>query len=448
MKKQYLYAIICSAFALMSCGKEFLDIKRQAHQVVPVYIRDYANLLNHYTITNARNATELAFIGSDEYTVSDVRFNALSQAYQRNAYIWKEDVFEGGESMDWNWGYERILYANLALDVEKIEPKADELAQWNYVRGAARFLRSLTFFQLSLLFAPEYQSESAATTDGIPLRLDYDVQVRVGISRLEEVYQRIIEDLETAAELLPDKVDNVYQPSKQAVYALLARVYLQKGEYAQSDKYAERALSIDDTLIDFRKLDKGLTQSFTSYGRDVAEVIYYQFNTSTIINASRLNIHPQLLDKYESNDLRKAIYFRTESDGRVVFKGSYSGGSQGYFSGLAIDELYLIRAECLTRMNHLEQALYWLNILLENRYDNSFVPLVIDNREMLLARVLEEREKELCLRSIRWNDMRRLNKEKEFARTYYRQVNGTTYQLTPDSPRWVWPIPDNEKDHL
>lgn len=430
-----------------ACGKEFLDIKRQANQVVPKYIRDYEALVNNYEIFNASSITELAFISSDEYTITDTRLNALSQPYQRNAYTWQEDVLEDGDSQDWNRGYQRVLYSNMALEVEKVTPTEEEKIQWNNVRGAALFLRSFAFFQLAQLFAPEYSLERAAAAEGIPLRLDYDMQVRVRSSKLTDVYETVIRDLNRAETLLPEKADSHFKVGRQAVYALLARVYLHMGNYWQADQFAAKALEIDDTLIDFKTLNTSLPQSFKVYGEEVPEVIFYQSTSVTIINASRLDMNKDLLQKYEYNDVRKDIYFLNQPDGRVVFKGSYSGGGGGYFCGLATDELYLIRAECLTRLENVEQGLYWLNLLLEHRYDDSFIPLTLSNKDILLKRVLEEREKELCMRSIRWNDMRRMNKESAFAKTYSRFANGMNYTLRPDSPAWTFSFPRNETNN-
>jgi hypothetical protein len=56
---------------------------------------------------------------------------------------------------------------------------------------------------------------------------------------------------------------------------------------------------------------------------------------------------------------------------------------------------------------------------------------------------LLERRKELCFRGLRWQDLRRLNKEPEYAKTLTRKIDGITYTLPPNDPKYVFPIPPN-----
>ena len=45
---------------------------------------------------------------------------------------------------------------------------------------------------------------------------------------------------------------------------------------------------------------------------------------------------------------------------------------------------------------------------------------------------------------MRWEDLRRLNKEPRFATTLQRVSKGTTYTLAPNDPKYTFPIPDIE----
>jgi hypothetical protein len=66
-----------------------------------------------------------------------------------------------------------------------------------------------------------------------------------------------------------------------------------------------------------------------------------------------------------------------------------------------------------------------------------------DKREILKF-ILQERKKELYMRGLRWDDLRRLNKESENAITLIRKIDDESFILEPKDPRWVWPIPINE----
>jgi hypothetical protein len=115
------------------------------------------------------------------------------------------------------------------------------------------------------------------------------------------------------------------------------------------------------------------------------------------------------------------------------------------FSGLATDEVYLIKAECLARTGNYTQAMNVLNQLLVTRYKSgTFVPIVAANAQEALDTILAERRKELPFRGLRWSDLRRLNLEGRNI-IVNRFVNGENYELLPKSNRYVLPIPENVK---
>ena len=116
-------------------------------------------------------------------------------------------------------------------------------------------------------------------------------------------------------------------------------------------------------------------------------------------------------------------------------------GSQPVFSGIAIDEQLLIRAECNARLSNKQKALDDINTLLVKRYRNgTYVPYAISNVPSVLDLVLRERRKELLMRSLRWTDLKRLN-VLGAGIDLVRTVNGQTYKLNSNSPRYALEIP-------
>ena len=110
-------------------------------------------------------------------------------------------------------------------------------------------------------------------------------------------------------------------------------------------------------------------------------------------------------------------------------------------NGITSDEFYLTRAECFSRANNANKALEDLNTLLSNRWKTgTYTPLANLQGANLLNLILKERRKELIFRALRWNDIRRLNKE-GFNITPIRNLNGTIYTLPPNDPRYALPIP-------
>lgn len=71
----------------------------------------------------------------------------------------------------------------------------------------------------------------------------------------------------------------------------------------------------------------------------------------------------------------------------------------------------------------------------------TFIPYTASTASDALNTILLERRKELLMRGIRWSDLRRLNKEPQFAKTLIRIEDGQTYSLQPGGLRYIFPIP-------
>lgn len=443
VSKQITLVVLLLVF--VSCGKEFLDIKRNANQVVPTEISAYQAILDRISIMNGSPPILLGFVGADEFFVSSAILNGLSFPHERNAYKWAADVYEGREFFDWNNAYQRILYANMALDVEKIKPSVHEQETWNNVKGSAHFFRAYNYYHLAQIFCKTFDSASSSRDLGLPLRIDYDITVKYKRSSLQEVYDFIISDLEISLKLLPILGSNKYRPSKAQAYMMLAKVYLQMEDYEKAYQYSVDALAIHNELIDFNLIDLGQNYSFANdYAKTNTEVLFFNWLNVAIISEPRVNFDTDLLTLYEDGDLRRNVYFKKATDQRVVFKGSYSS-NLGYFTGLATNELWLIKAESAIRTGRIQDSENSLNHLLKHRYKkDSFTPYIFNDPKEALKFILTERRKELFMRGTRWEDLKRLNKEPEFAITLVREIEGVKYDLPANDPRWVWPIPDNE----
>lgn len=449
--KQIILIMFFSIF--ISCGKELLDIKRNADQVVPATIQDYQALMDRKGIMNQLQSYELSLTGGDEYSISEkVWQNDLTgnYSYFKNAYIWAEDVFEEKESKDWNRAYQRILYANMALDIEKITPIPSEQEAWNNVKGSALFFRALNYYQLVQIFCKPYNAQTVNQDLGVPLRLDYDITLKIGRGTLNDVYTQMINDLDVAIKLLPNVAEHIFRPSKLAVYHLLAKIYLNMGEYALSLEHTDSALSIYNTLLDFNLLDLKAANTFSRDDFSVSHPEVFFYSNSLLVRMfsfSRVNIPNTIFDAYDINDLRRDAYFNKQNVGRRAFKGSYHFQGDAMFTGFATDELWLMSAECKARLGDFKGAMEDINHLLKYRYKTgTFIPFSFDSEEEVLPFVLKERRKQLFMRGVRWEDLRRLNSDPRFAMTLVRDIGDKRYELLPSDPKWVWPIPPNEID--
>lgn len=319
-----------------------------------------------------------------------------------------------------------------------------------YIKGWALFTRAFAFYDLARTFCKAYDANTANTDLGIPLRLKSGIDKIQQRATLQKSFDQIFNDLNTAVSLLPAARPsaNLNRPSKIAAFALLARINLDMRNYVQAENYADQCMGLYNTLIDYNTVSAKASSPFTTANDELIynarQVIAYP-NFSLTTSGSKGRIPITIVNTYAPNDLRLSIFFSKAADGTYYRKKGYYGLGNYAFTGLATDEMYLIKAECLARNGQANAAMDKLNQLLIRRYKNTsaYVPLTASSAAGALSTVLAERQKELIWRGIRWFDLKRLNKEGANI-TLSRIVNGNTYTLPPNDNRWVLPIPSDE----
>lgn len=448
-------AIIISVTFSFSCNKkEFLDKKPSTSLLVPTSLGDFARLLD---FSDMNVSGMLGTVSADDYYLPTYKiWESLAITYQRNGYIWAQDIYQGTEDTnDWAVPYQQILYANIVLEgLDKVERGMGNEAEHDRIKGHALFIRGHALFNLSQTYAEVYDANTAKNVLGLPIRLESDITVKSHRANLQETYDRILADLKEAETFLPAKVPGAdrNRPYKIAAQALLARVHLSMRNYDTALQYAEAALNYYSTLMSYATLS---TTSIAPISVLNPENIFFcnqSASADRLIATSRLApntlVNEELYSMYSANDLRRTILFTNSTiHQKPVFKATYDGTTRA-FSGLATDELYLIKAECQVRTKNYQDGLNTLNALLLTRWKkDTFVNFTAVNKDDALAIVLRERRKELPLRGLRWQDLRRLNKEGANITLTRTLINGKdvkTHTLPPNSPLYVLPIPPHE----
>ena len=437
--KNFTLLLIILLLGCVACNESFLDIKPDKKLVVPSTLDDLQALLDYFDVHNS-NTPGMGELSSDDYYILYDRWNTLSSPYMKNGYIWAKEIWEGSTAIDWNNRYQQIFYANYVLEGLGKTDRADNPGDYDRLKGTALFYRANAFYQLAQEFCAPYDKSASNNGYGLPLRLTSDLNVRTDRATVKETYERIVTDLLDAVKLLLENDPYKTRPVKAAASALLSRVYLTMQEYDKALIYAETALDSNYKLIDLNSMKTSASYPMERYNSEV--IFHSQMTQYTPLSSSRLIMDSTLFRSYAGNDLRKAAWFKSTS-GNYTFKGSYCG-SQQTFNGLAVDECYLTKAECLTRNGSVTEAINTLNKLLITRYKTgSYTPINITDQQEALTIILMERRKELLFRGIRWTDLRRLNLDASTAITIYRKLNGTVYKLEPNSPNYILPLADD-----
>lgn len=416
----------------ISCNK-YLEKKSSNATVTPTNLADLQGLLDDANNVMNRGVTPiLGEASTDDYFILQSVFDAR-ETMEQDFYMWKRTPYQFPN--DWSKSYAPVFSANFCLEaITKIQRTAVNATAWDQVKGSSLFYRAYNFLNLLWSHSNAYDPATSKTDLGIVLRLSSDFTDPSMRSNVEEGYQRVITDAKVAIPLLPIKPAHSFRPSQWAAYALLARTYLSMRLYDSASYYASLALNIDNTLIDFKSLSTTATKPIAQFN---TETIFYTDMNNFVSTVARGLIDTTLYKTFENGDLRKQIYFRVNGN-YYSFKGSYA--ISGNFSGLATDEMILIKAECLARNGKTSDALATLNELLKMRWNNEFVPVESNNSETALAIILKERRKELIFRGLRWIDIKRLNKEGAGI-DLKRYVNESEIILKANDPYFALPLP-------
>lgn len=439
--KSLITAFSIFTILLASCTKFLAEKPSKAIAAVET-IKDMQLLLDNIEEIN-QAVPGIIEIGADDYFVE---YNTLMArpSFEQEVYLWRDPLFMPADlSLHWVSAYKPIMVANVVL--ERLATLSDASpAEIESISGQALFVRAFAYALLSQIYASPYDPQEPEAPYGLLYRYSSDINsptTRIGVALS---YANIIADLKAAAALLPIEAPYKTRPSKVASLAALARVYLTMSDYTNALYYADAALAIKSDLIDFNSLNAADRFPFALQQN---ESLYFAMSTSALLlKQSRANIAEDLLRLYQDGDLRKQIYYYAKTNGLIGFKGSYTGDASPLFVGPTVDEMYLIKAECLIRIGQRDDGIAALNKLIQTRWDKLlFVPYATDNDAAALQQVLDERRKELVFRGLRWADLRRLNRDPTTRKSIFRtlQGNDTTavYELKPASMQYTYLIP-------
>ncbi|MBS1563260.1 MAG: RagB/SusD family nutrient uptake outer membrane protein, partial [Bacteroidetes bacterium] len=351
-----------AGIVLAGCSKDALTTPASKNVLAPQTLTQLEGLLNDVNLFS--KTPVMGEQSADSYQLTDPSSPSLS-AMDLNLYVWRADIYGGVTGTDdWNIPYRQIAVCNEVLqDLNGITRSPENTDRWDAVSGKARFLRSYAFLQLLMLYSPAYTPANADLAQGIPLPLKPDLHAVYSRATLRECYAQITDDFRKATGLLQARgVDSSFpKPDKAAACAMLARTWHMMGDYVNAKQWADSALFYAPPLVSYKDIGT------TGLPAKLATEVLYASNlmTSNVLQAGLpvCIIDPSLYQLYEDSDRRKTLYFKPNPvTGQPAYKNCYSSGFLP-FSGLGLDEVYLIRAECYAQTGNAGQCLADLNTL-------------------------------------------------------------------------------------
>ncbi len=316
----------------------------------------FGTAFNEYSELYASTG-DMLFLG----TFEEPREFIQKEATVTNAYV----------ENTWVQAYKLINTCNTLVDPEILAILDEE--DRDLVEGEARFLRGWTYFELTRLFGLPYEAGTANTQPAVPLVLtptsDVADAVTVPRNTVEECYAQVLDDLTAARDLLPE--DNGVYASSLAARAVLARVYLQMGNYSSAAVEANNVIqsglfALTSTPLKAFNNSSNSPEDIFAFQNNVASnnawlaVMYASLNGA---GRGDYEIQQVFLDRFDPSDLRGMFQQNTESSytianitmmyyrgvGTIVNSNGINTSKWGsYYTNInliRLAEMYLVRAE-------------------------------------------------------------------------------------------------------
>ncbi len=436
MKTIRLFAFLLSAVMICGCDS-FLDITPTG-KVIAKTGKEYRALLT-YEYKNFPEDRGLATLRSDEMSLT--ASTTSSDDYNSYFDIWAwNDLNRQSTTSSFGWRryYHAIYIANYIIEHQKqiTDATAGEVEQ---LVGEAYMMRAYCHFLLANLYAAPYTNCTPATTRGIPLSLKADVNAVLTCSSLETVYAQVIADIKEAENHL--NVDTWeegynYRFGKVSADALLARVYIYKGDWANALDAAKTVIEEHGELEDLTQTSSLQPNSYKSVESILALEKVMTAGYSRIGNPSSAFVNAF----YRTGDQRKRKYFRQATLTSFTLQKGINASDDNVCS-LRTGEAYLTAAEAAAQLGSMDDARTWLKTLMQKRYTASNYTAYaaelddMDSQQLLQA-IYDERTRELAFEGHRWFDLRRTT-QPSLVKTY----GDATYTLAQGDSRYTINFP-------
>ena len=437
-----LFVLLTVLITMASCNK-YLDVQPKGVKLLES-VTDYDQWLNNYAL-EASLPRELNLLSdlNDNMFISNPPLDVDGRIY-----IWEKQFNESvtGIAPIWSNYYQSIyLFNTVIYNVDAAENGTVQAK--SSLKVEALLGRAFEYLALVNLYGKVYNPATADKDLAVPFVTALDVtDVLPSRSTVKEIYDHIIEDINTALPNLPsDNANNHFRGSKGAAYSVLARTYLYMGNYDKAAEFAQLSLTygqnvITDysTLQDYSQLPDLIRAPGAIYARLSSTYQIQEIPTLSFLRS------------FDTKDLRLKLFYDTQGDFTFTERGKaiYSPyGSVVYNAypnwGTSASEMCLIIAEAAARSNNLPLAIQQLDALRKNRFlPADYVKFVSSNREEIIQKVLAERRFEFPFNGLRWFDMRRLDAEGRMNEVKRYDPSGALMStLIPSSNRYTLQIP-------
>lgn len=379
------------------------------------------------------------FVYGDVHAGDDYQYNNIGGS-NRASFYYDMNYQTASEftssTVTWKSPYIVIGRANriiAAAEGGALSDAAEAKATIDQYAAEAKVLRALAHFDLVRIYGKPYTEDQGASL-GVPLVTEVlESNAKPARSTVAEVYTQVVKDLTEA--ISSNALATETEPGYVSVWgakAILSRVYLNMGDYANALSVAEDIIKNSGAALWTRD------QYFKAWdaGTPNESEFLFRLNVSGSTDNNDLNGIGNLQgrDGYkemvatkkfvdmlsaDANDVRNDMFLPATADKEVAAFGTnkvYLNKLRGQGGNLRnvtiipiirLSEVYLTAAECAFRTNDKAKAVEYLNDLVKNRTTTEASLATVDN--ITLERILIERRKELIGEGQRYFDALRNN---------------------------------------
>lgn len=383
------------------------------------------------------------FVYGDVHAGDDYQYNNLGGSNRASFYYdmnyQTASEFSSSTSSSnvaWKSPYIVIGRANriiAAAEGGALSDAAEAKATIDQYAAEAKVLRALAHFDLVRIYGKPYTEDQGASL-GVPLVTEVlESNAKPARSTVAEVYTQVVKDLTEA--ISSNALATETEPGYVSVWgakAILSRVYLNMGDYANALSVAEDIIKNSGAALWTRD------QYFKAWDASTPNESEFLFrlNVAGSTDSNDLNgignlqqregykemvATKKFVDMLTSDpkDVRNDMFLPATAPKEVATYGTnkvYLNKLRGQGGNLRnvtivpiirLSEVYLTAAECAFRNNDKTKAVEYLNDLVKNRTTTEASLATVDN--ITLERILIERRKELIGEGQRYFDALRNN---------------------------------------
>lgn len=379
------------------------------------------------------------FVYGDVHAGDDYQYNNIGGSNRASFYYdmnYQTASEFSSSNVAWKSPYIVIGRANriiAAAEGGALSDAAEAKATIDQYAAEAKVLRALAHFDLVRIYGKPYTEDQGASL-GVPLVTGVlESNAKPARSTVAEVYTQVVKDLTEA--ISSNALATETEPGYVSVWgakAILSRVYLNMGDYANALSVAEDIIKNSGAALWTRD------QYFKAWDASTPNESEFLFRLNVAGSTDNNDLNGignlQQRDGYEEmvatkkfvdmltsdpKDVRNDMFLPAKAEKEVAVYGTNKvflnklRGQGGNLRNVTIvpiirlSEVYLTAAECAFRNNDKTKAVEYLNDLVKNRTTTVASLATVDN--ITLERILIERRKELIGEGQRYFDALRNN---------------------------------------